>query len=509
MEPQRDLIREKIAKRNKSLRYSIFDGSFYSIMDSFTSPFIVPYALFLNSSNIMISLIVSLPGLLGSIFQIAAVKTQEVFKTRKSIIVYGAFIQAIMWLPIMLIPLISTPKNSAIILLICVSLLSILGSFISTFWKGLMGDLVPEDQRGSYFSKRNLVIGIVAFVALYFAGYILQLVSLKNKLLAFAILFGVAFVARTFSAIFLSKMHDDNSEYKVEKHPIGLIKFIKRMPVDPYGRFVMFLCIFRIAIYIASPFFSVFMLKQLHLSYIEFTVLTSIEIFASLIFLRFWGHFNDETGSKNVLFITGFMIPFIPFLWTLNHNLYYIALLQFFSGSIYAGFNLATENFIYDATAPEERIRKVTYFNLLHGTAIFIGSIFGGYLLKFMSIMTLFLVSSFARFMVAFLLLPTLKEMRLIELNLGKNLARTHLYIKTRGGIHYETIASYTPSQRSEPIYPMRKSINPFINPFKYKAVKDLPGRIKLSASYDNRKQKPINKYLKNLDLFNKYRKMK
>jgi len=41
----------------------------------------------------------------------------------------------------------------------------------------MMGDLVPEDQRGSYFSKRNLVVGIVAFVALYFAGYMLQIVQ--------------------------------------------------------------------------------------------------------------------------------------------------------------------------------------------------------------------------------------------------------------------------------------------------------------------------------------------
>ena len=46
-------------KIKRSLTFSIIDGSFFNLMDGFTTPFIAPYALFLKASNIIISLLAS------------------------------------------------------------------------------------------------------------------------------------------------------------------------------------------------------------------------------------------------------------------------------------------------------------------------------------------------------------------------------------------------------------------------------------------------------------------
>jgi MFS family permease len=416
-------------KIKKSLRYSILDGSFFSIMDSFTTPFITAYALFLNSSNIIVSLIASFPGLLASFFQLGAIKVEEMVSSRKLVVVLSVFLQAFLWLPVIFIPHFFAKEAQPWAFLVAVSLITMVGTFAGPFWKTLMGELVPENMRGSYFGKRNLIIGITSFIALYIAGFTLQHFSYK-PIVAFSILFFVAFLARAISGYFISLMHENRSAFKTKLKQVGLFQFIRELPHDPYGRFVMFLCTFRIAIFISSPFMAVYMLKALKLSYFQFTILTSIEILASLLFLKIWGKFNDIRGSKNVILITGFMIPFTPLLWTFGHHFFYLCLLQFYSGMAYSGFNLATENFIFDATSPQERTRKVTYLNLLHGIAVFLGSITGGFLLKFITMPILFVISWLSRFTVAFFLLPTLREMRLVEMKFGKSMIEDYIYIR-------------------------------------------------------------------------------
>jgi len=194
---------------------------------------------------------------------------------------------------------------------------------------------------------------------------------------------------------------------------------------------------------IAGPFFAVYMLKNLQFSYLDFTILISAEVFASLLLFGLWGRFNDEKGSKRVLFITGMLIPFIPLLWLFGTNFYYLFLLQLFSGMVWSGFNLAAGNFIFDATTPEKRTRCVAYFNFIRGIAVFIGAFLGGLLLNFLTIPNLFLISGITRLFASIIFLPLLREMRLIEVGFGKSLFHDSVSIRPRQGIVHEAIGTY------------------------------------------------------------------
>jgi MFS family permease len=428
-------------KQKKSLNYIIYDGAFWSIMDGMTASFIVPYALFMKGSNLLISLLSSMPDLVASFFQLLAIKVNETFKKRKWVIVLSVFLQASLWIPILLIPRFVAEQNQAVTLIFLYSFFVMLAHFNSPLWRGVVGELVPEDQRGEYFGKRNKVIAIGTFLSMLMAGWILQYFSVKSALTGFTIIFSVAFIARVISGLFLSRiyekpMHNPNlHKYPSYKYTLG--RFMNDLTTSDYGKFVLFICLFRISVYIASPFFAVYELKHLGFSYFQYTAIISAEVVASVLSLSLWGKLNDERGSKTVIILSGLLIPFIPFLYLFSANFYFLISISLFSGIVWAGFNLAVGNFMFDAASPQERVRYASYYQLFNGIAIFIGAITGGFLLNILpdtkgSILALFVISGLGRLVVAIFLFPSLREMRLVELPFGRSFFQYPLIIKPR-----------------------------------------------------------------------------
>ena len=91
-------------KKQNSLKRSIKEGSFHSIMAGFGENYISPFAIALNATNPQIALLVSVPLLLASLFQLVAAKVIDLYKKRKNIILWVALIQSLIWLPLFLIP---------------------------------------------------------------------------------------------------------------------------------------------------------------------------------------------------------------------------------------------------------------------------------------------------------------------------------------------------------------------------------------------------------------------
>jgi MFS family permease len=225
----------------------------------------------------------------------------------------------------------------------------------------------------------------------------------------------------------------------MRKGSFTLKNFLKNLKKTDYGRFVLFVCFFRVAVSLASPFFVVYELKYLNFTYMQFTILCAAEVLASFLFLGIWGRMNDNQGSKMVMMITGLLIPVVPLLYLASANFYFLLIVSLLSGAAWGGFNLATSNFIFDASTPENRVKYVSYFNLLHGIAIFIGATGGGLLLQLMgdgvgAIKSLFLISGLLRLGVALFLFPALREMRIVQVSFDKRLFNYSVFIKPRQG---------------------------------------------------------------------------
>jgi MFS family permease len=93
------------ASTEVSLRHSLKDAAAYAVMMGIGETYLSAFALFLKASTPQIGLLASLPPLLGSLAQIVSAWLGRLAGRRKPIILAGAGLQALAWLPITLLRL--------------------------------------------------------------------------------------------------------------------------------------------------------------------------------------------------------------------------------------------------------------------------------------------------------------------------------------------------------------------------------------------------------------------
>ncbi|MEM4605926.1 MAG: MFS transporter, partial [Candidatus Pacearchaeota archaeon] len=206
------MVSKKLLKE-KAKKISIIEGSSYAFSEGFGLRNVSAYALALNSPNYIISLLTSIPSLLGNLSQFLSYRIL-LKTTRKKAVSILVFLQALSWL-MFIIPGVLFLRNkdffliSWIILIIVYSLVIIFGSISGPIWTSWMKDIVKKKEFGRYFSYRNKIVLIFIVFSSIIAGLLLDFFKKFNMLLiGFFILFFLSFIARVISAYFFTKKYE-------------------------------------------------------------------------------------------------------------------------------------------------------------------------------------------------------------------------------------------------------------------------------------------------------------
>ncbi len=381
-----------------------------------TQNYITPYALTMKATTQQIGLLTSIPNFTMAATQFAAPGLSERAESRKGFILPMAVMHALMWLPILLIPYLFQ-THQVWWLIAFVTLSTAFDSVLNPVWGSMMADLVPAQMRGRFFGLRNRITAFVSMAFSYVAGGILQMLT-GNTNLAFTIIFTGAMASRLVSFYFLSRMYEPLSPATAKRSHDSVLKIVRGLFSTNTGMFIIFCALMNFTTTIAGPFFSPYMLRDLHFSYIVYTIIISVAGLATVGFMTWWGKRIDRAGAIKVLKITALFVPFVPLGWVLSHNLWWLVVIQIFSGFAWAGFQLSSGVFIFDAAPPENRTRYLALYNSLIFLGVSLGSLTGGIvaplLPPFMAshLLSIFIVSGVARLTVALFFLPRIKEVR-------------------------------------------------------------------------------------------------
>jgi len=323
---------------------------------------------------------------------------------------------ALVWLPILLIPYLFQ-THQVWWLIAFMTLSTAFDSAANPVWGSMMADLVPVQMRGRYFGQRNRINGFVSGVFAYAAGGILQLLT-GNTNLAFTIIFAGAMASRLVSFYFLSQMYEPLSPVTEKRGYDGMLKVARGLFSTNIGMFIILCALINFAAAVSAPFFSPYMLRDLQFSYIVYTIINSVAILATVGSMTWWGKRMDRAGSSKVLKITSLFVPFVPLGWALSHSLWWLIIMQLFSGFAWAGFQLSSSVFIYDAAPSQNRTRYIALYNSLIFLGVSVGSLTGGIVAPLLPpfegshLLSIFIVSGVARLAVALFFLPRIKEVR-------------------------------------------------------------------------------------------------
>jgi len=387
------------------------------------------FALYFKATTAQIGILATLPPLLASMAQLISAWFGRRLGQRKPIIIFGASMQGLALIPLAILPILF-PEHAIPILVICAILYFGGANLAVPQWGSMMGDLVSERRRGRFFGRRTRLCSITSFLALILAGITLDLFD-RNAytLTGYIVIFFAAIIARFVSVYHLSQMYDPPGHVAALESPFQR-GFWQRVHGSSFARFSIYFAAMQFAVAIASPFFVVYMLRDLHFSYLEYTIITAMSVLMQFLALNRWGRISDAFGNRLILVITGLMIPVLPMLWIFSTNYIYLLVVQALAGMAWGGFSLSASNYVYDLVPASKRAMYLAFHNVLTSVAVFSGALIGGYLgahlptridiiglhYEWFSVLYgVFVISAILRLTVAALLLTRLKEMRSVR----------------------------------------------------------------------------------------------
>lgn len=414
---------EHAQKVASSLSASVKDAGAFHAMNGVGVSYIQAFAISLQAAPIQLSLLSSIPSLLSAIFHLFSVQLISLLGGRSQSVAILALLQALTFLPMVAIALFFSGENAVWLLIFFYTLFLVFGSVISPIWQSLMGDLIPVSVRGQFFAHRNAVGGFTALLATLLAGFILGWVLPGQSYMAFALLFSLAFLFRLFSWHFLHQTHEVPYHSPPEAQ-FSFAQFVQHMNETNFGHFVLYASLFSFAVSVASPFFSLYMLRDLGFDYWTYSLISLGSMISSLVVVIYWGQIADRFGNRLIMSVCGFFIAIIPLLYVFFPQPLSIFIFEFFvTGLFWAGFNLAVVNFIFDTTTPEKRARCSSYFLVFNSLGAFLGALLGGLIVTFLppslpfftSLQWIFVICFALRLLVHVFFLRLIHEVRPVE----------------------------------------------------------------------------------------------
>jgi len=289
------------------LRGVLTSGLATRAMSTFTGgAFLVAFALKLGASNFVIGLLAAIPAL-AQLLQIPSIYLVEKIRNRRGIAVIASGADRIFWLFIALIPFFLSPGAGLVFLLVAVLLHSSLSAVTNCSWNSWMRDLVPQDQLGSFFSKRmRLMTGlgiVLSLTAGFYIDYWKKLFP-TNELYAYSILFSTGFLVGMLGVYFMATIPEP--PMAPAERGVSFFGVLSQPFKDAdFRELMMFLGSWNFAVNLAAPFFTVYMLKKLQLNMSLIIGLTIVSQIMNFWFLRTWGRFSDRYSNKSVLGVSG------------------------------------------------------------------------------------------------------------------------------------------------------------------------------------------------------------
>lgn len=331
--------------------------------------------------------------------------------------------QALIWLPISIIAIFFAASlfsgQLPFLLVVFYTILAILGGITIPAWFSWMGDIIPENERGKYFARRNKITGAIGLGAILIGAFLLEIFEKKGYLMiGFSILFGLACITRLVSYKFFSQQHCPKFKLKKEYY-FSFWDFV--IKYRNFTKFAMYNAFLNFSTTIAGPFFAVYMLQELKFGYITYTsIIVSGAIF-TLLFSPMAGKFSDKYRNIKLMYLSNALFVIGIALWLfIKDPLKIIFIVQLISGLAGATWAISTTNFIYDTVTPQRRAICIAYTSVLVGAGIFLGSILGAVILDYLHpsvslinpFIFVFLVSLIFRFIAMVVFLPQIKEIK-------------------------------------------------------------------------------------------------
>jgi MFS family permease len=356
------------------------EGAFsFANFTLFNGIFLVGFALALGANHFQMGILLAIP-LFANLIQLISAFILEATGTKKLTALISLFLGRSIWIIIILIAFGVVGKNHPLFTLAAVLVVSSIfisiGNLSLLSW---MKDVVPLRKLARFLGKRNIYSSAGGFVVYLLCSYIIDKyygVEIFGSIFTFAVIIGIL------GLFFLLEI----PEKKQKIIAVSPKRLWTRLLVpfrDKNFRPLLFFGLFwGFAINISAPFFLVFMVDDLSLSFFIVSLFLLMDAVARIYGLSVWRKIGDKFGAKPLLTISATVTSMVPLAlaFITKSNFLLIPLIFIVSAISYAAVDIAVSQVLFKSAPRTYDAYYLSAFTSLTGLMSALGPIIGGLL---------------------------------------------------------------------------------------------------------------------------------
>ena len=307
--------------RRSGMRLVLIDGMTSQAMETLASGlFLTAFAVALGASNLTIGLLAAIPAL-GQLMQFPGVILVEHVRRRRTVTVLAALIGRFSLTAMSIAPWL--PPDNVLPLLTGVAVVHALcGSIAGCSWNSWMRDLLPPEELNRFFARRMMYSTLLGAALSFVTAQVIvsaELTRLDQTISLYSCLTTAGGLAGLLGLIFVWRTPEPQMSRPIEAIKI-LTMLAKPFRTPNFRRLMVFQTAWGLSVNLATPFFTVYMLRTLEIPLSTVTLLVVCGQLSNVASIQLWGRLADRFSNKAVLRISGhlFVAGLLGWLFTGN-----------------------------------------------------------------------------------------------------------------------------------------------------------------------------------------------
>ncbi len=377
----RDGGKARPSRLRRSLAFSVWEGVAAEVVGACSGGAVLTgWALYVGAGPIVLGLIVALPQAAQIIQVPAAWITSRAGSRRTALWSVAASRQSLLLL--CLLPwLADRPRLQAGMLVGIAALSTLLSVLGNNGWVAWMGEMVPPPIRGRFFGWRTAITTVANATGSLLSGALLDTSRRSaHEGRGLALLALCAAAAGAGSTWLMRQQHACPEEHSND----GLVRDALAPWRDARARQLLdFQVAWNGAVGLAGGFFTLFMLRELRMSFVDVATYGAVTAVCRVGAAPFWGRAIDRAGAARVVTACSFAIAFIPLLWLWARPdvLWPIWLDAISTGLLWSGHSLGTFQLPLTLAPRRGRPYYLAAFAMSGGVAFALATELGGWIL--------------------------------------------------------------------------------------------------------------------------------
>ncbi|MGL1891408.1 MAG: MFS transporter [Spirochaetaceae bacterium] len=359
--------------------------------------FLTGYALWLGATDAQAGMIMSIIYM-ANILQLLLVRLWQTVKREKSTIIFFVLFSRLILIGIIGIPFMNLTSyrftlplfgqmNGSVFLFYCIFIVGMFfGSSSGVKLNLWMMSHLPRHMRGNFFTVRNRSAMIVTLIFSLAAGQFLDYMNKAGyQYRGFLIIFITAAIFAIIDSFTLGKIDFFEEGIITKRDKKSSLSILKPFKDIHFLNVLIYQIIWTMGINISIPFLTVYMIKQLGISYSNITILSVLQVLFSAFLIKQWGLLANRHRWVTILNISLLLFVFQLIIWLIiiPSSSYLLPVVFILAGIFGPAYNMSTFNLPYSHLKKKDETVYMSVNTTIISAAGMVGIFIGGKLLEY------------------------------------------------------------------------------------------------------------------------------